>query len=72
MSPTLEDSSTPGILDVSKLHYGPPKEEVEEVEETPPVEVTESTAESTETTTEAVVVEAPGEGPSEEPSSESQ
>ena len=64
MSPTLEQSSTPGILDVSALHYGPVKEVVEEVEETPVVESTTSTAESTDSTTEDEVVEAPSEEPS--------
>ncbi len=29
----IDESTSPGILDVSKLHYGPPVEEVEEIED---------------------------------------
>lgn len=42
---TLQQSSTPGILDVSSLHYGPPKPEPE-VESVPPTE-TDNTSEIT-------------------------
>ncbi|MHA1577717.1 MAG: hypothetical protein ACTSU3_10190 [Candidatus Thorarchaeota archaeon] len=72
MSPTLEASSTPGMLDVSKLHYGPVKEIVEEVEETPVVEVTDSPIESTDTSTEDAIVEAPSEESSEEDPTETE
>ncbi len=55
MIPTLEKSTTPGILDVSKLHYGPVLEVVEEEEEPP---------------TEDTVVESPSEEPSTETESQ--
>ena len=71
MSPTLEQSSTPGILDVSALHYGPVKEIVEEVaEEAPVVENATSDTETTDSVTEETVVEAPSEEPSTDTESE--
>jgi hypothetical protein len=44
---SYEQSTTPGMLDVSSLHYGPPKEEEEEPESV--TEVSESTEATEET-----------------------